>query len=145
MVGGGLLAQAGDGRGEGGRGVRVAVASRQAGAGQVAFGPQHRGQVPRLVVVEQGEQLTGGDGVIQVVGGAGGQRPRPPQAVVADSQGARVGEEGLGEAECGARLAAGGGGEALDQADWCLVLGVFAGPQVAQAGEDGLGGRGVAA
>ena len=56
-----------------------------------------------------------------------------------------MGKDGPRVAERGLRLAAGSGGEALDQADQSLVLGVFAGPQVAQAGEDGLGGRGVAA
>ena len=81
VVGGAQLTQAADRRGEGDRSGRVAVAGGQAGTHQVTFGAQHRGQVPGLVVIEQGEQLADGGAVAQVVGGAGGQRPRPPQVV----------------------------------------------------------------
>ena len=56
-----------------------------------------------------------------------------------------MGEDSLGAAECGLRLAAGGGGEGLHLADHPLVLGVFAGAQVRQAGQHGLSGGGVAA
>ena len=54
MIGGGPLAQAGN---RGGVGI---VAGGEAGAHQVAFGPQHGGKVPGLVGVEQREQLAGG-------------------------------------------------------------------------------------
>ena len=74
-----MLAQAGDrgGKRQAG-GVRVPVCRGQAGADQVAFGALHGGQLPRLVAVEHGQQLAGRDGVGEVVGGTGGQRPRPP-------------------------------------------------------------------
>jgi hypothetical protein len=91
VIRGAQLAQATDRRGEGGRYGRVAVAGGEAGAGKVAFGPQHRGQVPELAGVEQGEQLAGGGCVVQVIGGSRGQRPRPPYGFVADPEGADVG------------------------------------------------------
>ena len=87
------------------------------GPDEVAFGPQHRGQVPGRIGVEQGEQLAGGGGVAQLVGGAGGQRPRPAQAFVAYPEGVGVGEDAAGVAQRGLRLAAGGGGEGLHDAD----------------------------
>ena len=82
---------------------------------------------------------------LQVVGGAGGQRPRPPQAFVADPDGAALGERGAGVAQRFLRLVAGGGGEGFHDANRGLVLGVFAGPQVWHCGQYGLGGGGVAA
>jgi hypothetical protein len=109
VVGGGLFAQAADRRGEVGRGGRAGLASGKADAGQAAFGTQQRGQMPGLVVIDQGEQLTDGGSVAQVVGGASGQWPRPPYVVAADAEGADVGEDGPGVAQCGPRLAAGGG------------------------------------
>ena len=136
VVGGGLFAQAADRRGEVGRGGRAGLASGKADAGQAAFGTQQRGQMPGLVVIEQGEQLTDGGSVAQVVGGASGQWPRPPQVVATDAEGADVGEDGPGVAQCGPRLAAGGGSEALHQADHRLVLQVFAGPQVRQSRQE---------
>jgi hypothetical protein len=54
-------------------------------------------------------------------------------------------ERGAGVAERILWLAAGGGGERLDGADERLVLGIFAGPQVLQRDENGLGGGGIAA
>jgi hypothetical protein len=52
---GAQLAQAGDRRGEGCRGGRVMVVGGQASNGQVAFGLQNGGQVPRLPGAEQGK------------------------------------------------------------------------------------------
>jgi len=121
------------------------VGGGQAGEGQVAFGPQHGGQVPGRGGGEQGEQLAGGGGVAQLMGGAGGQRPRPAHTVVADPKGADVGESGPGVAQRGLRLEPGGGGEALHQADHPRVLRVLAGAQVCQSRERSLGGRDVAA
>ena len=72
MVGGGVLAQPGDRGGERRTGVRAAVGGDEAGAGQVAFGALHRGQLPGPVPVEQGQQFGSGGGVGDVVGGAGG-------------------------------------------------------------------------
>jgi hypothetical protein len=65
------------------------------------------------------------------VGGAGGQRPRPPQEIPADAQGVGVAEDGAGAVERGVGLVAGGGGERLYGRDGRLVLGVFADPQIA--------------
>jgi len=144
VVGGGVLAQAGDGGGEG-RGGWVADSGAEAGAGQVAFGKLHGGQFPGLVAVEHGEQLGGGSGIGQVVGGAGGQWPRPPQELVADPHGAGVVQGGAGVAQRVGGLAASGGGERLRDRDKRLVLGVFAGPQVTQPGQDRLSGGGVTA
>ena len=56
VVRGAVLAETGYGGLEAGPG--------QAGAGQFALGPQHRGQVPGLVGVEHGKQLAGGGGVV---------------------------------------------------------------------------------
>jgi hypothetical protein len=53
-----------------------------------------------------------------------------------------VAEDRACVAERGVGLAAGGGGERLDDRDTCLALGVFAGPQVAQPGQQGLCGVG---
>ena len=64
---------------------------------------------------------------------------------MADPQGADVREDSPSVAQRDPRLAPSGGGEALGHADQRLVLGVFAGPQVGQAGQHGLGGRGIAA
>ena len=113
----------------------------EAGAGQVALGAQHGGQVPGLVGVEQGQQLAGGGGVTEFVGSAGGQRPRPPQGIRADPEGAGVFEGAAGVAQRVRWLAAGGGGEGFHDADHRLVLGIFAGPQVPQRRQHGLGGR----
>ena len=78
VVGGASVTQAGDRGGEGcGGPVAIAVGPGQAGAGQVAFGPQHRGQVPGLVRVEQGDQLAGGRVIAQFVSRASGERPGP--------------------------------------------------------------------
>jgi len=91
VVGGGVLAQPGDRGGDRRACVRAAVGGGQAGAGQVALGALHRGQVPGLVAVEQGEHVVGGGGVGEVVRGAGGQRPRPAQVLVTDAQTRRSG------------------------------------------------------
>jgi hypothetical protein len=48
--------------------------------------------------VEQGDELAGGVGVIEFIGGAGGQRPGPPQIVVSDPEDADVIERGAGMA-----------------------------------------------
>ena len=87
----GVLAQPGERSGErrAGRG-RVAAGWGEAGPGQVAFGSLHGGQLPGLVSVQHGQQLGGGGGVGELTGGAGGQRPRPPQVLLADPQGAGV-------------------------------------------------------
>src|SRR5580693_10667204 len=104
MVGGGVLAQPGDRGGERRGGIRVAAGGGQAGAGQVAFGALHRGQLPGWVAVQQGQQLAGGGGVGQVVRGAGGQRPGPPQVLVADPEGAGVVQSCAGVAQRGGGL-----------------------------------------
>src|SRR5262249_40099821 len=57
----------------------------QAGADQVTFGPLHGREAAGRAAVEEDEQFGGGSGVGQVVGGAGGQRPGPPQVLVADA------------------------------------------------------------
>jgi hypothetical protein len=62
--------------------------SGEAGAGQVAFGTLHGGQLAGPVAIERRQQLAGGSGVGEV---AGGQRPRPPQVLGADGQGAAAG------------------------------------------------------
>ena len=79
VVAGGVLAQPADRGGERRARVRVRVGAggRQAGAGQVAFGALHGGQLPRPVALEQGQQVAGGGGVSQVVRGASGERPGP--------------------------------------------------------------------
>ena len=93
MVGSGVLAQPGNRGGERrSSGGRVAVGGGEAGAGQVAFGALHRGQLPGPVTVEQSEQFGSGGGIGEVVRGAGGQRPRPPQELVVDREGARPGD-----------------------------------------------------
>ena len=118
-----MLAQAPDrGSEEAGRGW-VAAAGGEAGTGQLALGPQHRGQVPGLVVVEQDEQLADGVGIAQVVGGAGGQRPCPAQGFVPESEGVGLGEGGTGAAEGVLRPAGGGGREGFRDADYGLILG----------------------
>jgi hypothetical protein len=66
------------------------------------------------MLIKQGEQLAGGGRITKLVGGAGGQWPRPPHGFVADPQGAGVGESGPGVAQGGGGLAKRGGGEALD-------------------------------
>jgi len=53
VVGGGVLAQLGDRGGE--RRAGAVVGGGEAGAGQVTFGTLHRGQLPRPVPVEQGQ------------------------------------------------------------------------------------------
>jgi hypothetical protein len=79
----------------------------EAGAGQVAVGLQHGGEVPGLDRVEHGEQLAGGGAVLQLVGGTGGGLwPLPAQAFVADLDGAGV-------CECGAARRAADGGRFL--------------------------------
>src|SRR5262249_7041893 len=98
VVGGGVLAQPGDRGGECRVGVRVAVGCGQTGAGQVAFGPLHGGEAAGRAGVQQAEQVAGGGGVGEVPGGAGGQRPGPPQVFVADPQGVGVVQGGAGVA-----------------------------------------------
>ena len=116
VVGGAQLAQAADGGCEGRSAGLVAVAGGQAGAGQLAFGPQHGPKMPGHVGVEQGEQLACG-GITQVVGGAGGQRPRPAEELVADAEGSCVREGGAGVAQRVQWLAAGVGGGGFQEAD----------------------------
>ena len=145
VVGSGVLAQAGDRRGERLVGARVALGCGQAGASQVAFGAQHGGQLPGLVAVEQGEQLGHGGGVGQVVRGSGGQGPGPPGELVADPQDAGAVQGGTGVTQRGGGLAAGGGGERLRDRDVRPVLRVFGCPLVTQPGQGGLGGGGVTA
>ena len=137
VVGGAVLAEAGDGGWPGRLGGGVVVAG-EAGAGQIAFGAQHGGQVPGRAGVELGEQLAGGGGVPQVMSSAGGQRPRPAQAFMADPEGADMRESAAGVAQRVLRLYAGGGGEGFRDVDQRLVLGVFAGPQVPQSREHSL-------
>ena len=58
------------------------VAGGEPGAGQLAFSPHHRGQVSSRAGVEQARQFAGGGGVVQVVGGAGGQGQRGQSALI---------------------------------------------------------------
>jgi len=69
VVGGAVLAQARDRGCERCRDIGPAVVVGETGAGQVALGAQHRGEVAGLVRVEQREQFADGGGVTQVVGG----------------------------------------------------------------------------
>ena len=64
MIGGAQLAQAGDRASKARGGGVAAVPSSEAGADQVAFGPQHGRKLPRLVGVEQGKQLLHDRGVL---------------------------------------------------------------------------------
>ena len=107
MVGGTELAQAADGGGEGCRGGLIAIVVGEPGADEVAFGPLHRGKMPRRIGVQQCEQLAGGSGVAQVPCGAGGQRPRPAQAFLAYPEGISMGEDVAGVAQRGLRLRGG--------------------------------------
>jgi hypothetical protein len=75
----------------------------------------------------------------------GRQRPRPAQVFVADAKAADVGKRAARQPQRLLRLAADGSGERLHEADQRLVLGVFAGAQVGQSCQHGLGGDGVAA
>ena len=77
VVGSAQLAQAANRVGEALGGDLGVVDGGQPGTDEVAFGPLHRRQVPRLAGVEQRKQLTGGGGITQLVGSAGGQRPGP--------------------------------------------------------------------
>src|SRR5262245_66297029 len=74
------------------------------------------------------------------MGGAGGQRPRPAQEIVAYPEGIRVGERAAGMAQRVAWLAAGGGGERFHDADQRLVLGILADPQVPKSRQYFFGG-----
>jgi hypothetical protein len=143
VVRGAELALAGDGRGEGGGGGRVTVTGGQAGEGQIAFGPQHGGQVPGLPGGEQGEQLADGDRVTEVMSGAGGQWPRPPQEAVADPEGVGVSQRGPGVAQRVPRFEPGGADEGLHHGDHRFVLGILAGARVLQPSQRGPGRGGV--
>ena len=77
--------------------------------------------------------------------GAGGQRPGPPQVLGTDAHGGGVVQGGAGVTQRGGGLAERGGGERLRDRDDRLLLGVVAGPQVTQSGQDRLGGGGIAA
>ena len=94
MVGGTVLAQADHGRGEGAVGALMASAGREAGASQVPLGPQERDDVSWLVRVEQIEQPASRGGVVELMCGPGGQRPRPDQFAMTYAQGGGVGEGG---------------------------------------------------
>ena len=74
--------QAGDRVGEGCRRRAGRCRWRRAGHGQLAFSPHHRGQVSSRAGVEQARQFAGGGGVVQVVGGAGGQAQRGQSALI---------------------------------------------------------------
>ena len=76
VVGGAQLAQAADRVGEGLGGDLGVGGGGQPGTDEVAFGPLHRRQVPRLAGVDQRKQLTGSGGITQLVGSAGGQAQR---------------------------------------------------------------------
>jgi hypothetical protein len=76
-----------------------AAGGGQTGASQVTFGPQHRGEMPGLVGVEQGQQVGDRAGVAQFERGADGQRPRPAQVLVADPQDACASERRPGLAQ----------------------------------------------
>src|ERR1022692_1036618 len=138
VVRGAVLAQAADSRGKGCRGGRVALVGGEAGAGQVALGPQQGGKTAGRIGVELGEQVAGGCGIPEFMGGARGQRPCPAQGLGAYPEGAGVGERAASVAQRVPQLAAGSGGEGLDNVDHCLVLGIFAGPHAPQGCEHGL-------
>ena len=87
------------------------VAGGEAGTGKIACGPQHRGDVSGRMGVEQRKQVADGRGVMQVASGAGGQRPRPAQAVEAQSEDVSVVERAPGVAQRFLLLAARGSGE----------------------------------
>jgi hypothetical protein len=144
MVGSPPVAQAGDGRGEGGRGGLVAIFRGEPGAGQVALGAQHRDDMTRLVSVDQSEQLTGDGVVAPLVRGADGERPRPEQFSVAYPEDGGQSEGRASVSQRVFRLAASVGGEGLGEADHRLILGCFAGAQVPNARQEGIGGGGVA-
>jgi hypothetical protein len=116
----GVLAEAGDRGGERRASVRVVAVGGEAGADQVAFGSLHGREASRRAGVEQREQLGGGVTVGQVVRGAGGQRPRPPQEFEADRQ--NVVQRGPRVAQGGRGLVVGGGGERVGDRDLRLVL-----------------------
>ena len=78
VVGGAVLAQARHRGREGSRGSLVAVVGCEAGTGQFTFGPEHRGEVPGLVGVEQDEQFAGGSAVPQFVGSPRRTGRHPP-------------------------------------------------------------------
>jgi len=83
VVGGAQLAQAINSGGERRVRRRVTVAGGEADAHQVAFGPQHRGEMPEGAGIEEGEQLTCGGCIAEIESDAGRQRPHPPYELAA--------------------------------------------------------------
>jgi hypothetical protein len=99
--------------------------------------------VPGRMGVKQREQLVGDISIAEFIGGAGAQRPHPPQEAGADGVG--VGQAGVGVPQGIFGTAAGGGGEGVHLAVTSLVFGVVTCPQGWQGRQQGIGGLGLAA
>src|SRR6202034_3844907 len=89
VVGGAMRAYFGHGGGQGLAGSGGATSSSEPRTGQITLRPQPRGDVPRRMRVEFGEQLADGSGVTEFVRDTDGERARP--AGGPGSAGARAG------------------------------------------------------
>ena len=94
----------------------VAVAGGEPGADQVAFGPQHGGQVPGLVGVEQGQQIHGRRRYRPARARNARPAATPSARPRADPDGVGVGQAARAWRRHLGRLAR-GGGEGLQEAD----------------------------
>src|ERR1022692_374124 len=89
------------------------------GADQVIFDSRQRAETPGRVGAEQGEQLAGGGGITEIVGGTGGQRPSPPKGFGAHPESTGMRERPAGMPQRVRHLPAGGGSE--PSARWTIA------------------------
>src|SRR5580698_6307636 len=100
----------------------VAVGSCEPRAGQIALRSQPRGDVPRRMPIDVGEQLADSSGVTKFVRDADGERPGPADVPESNAKRTGVGNRRAGVPQCVLGLSQGDRGEGVYQADKHLVL-----------------------
>lgn len=122
VVGAAMRAHIGHGGGEGLAGGGVAVSSREPRTGQITLRPQSRGDVPRRMPVQLGQQLADGSGVTEFMRDAGGERPGPASVPEGNAKRTGVGNRCAGVPQCVLGLTQRDRGEGVYQAEKHLVL-----------------------
>ena len=118
-------------------GAFVVVEGCETGPSEEAFGPQEHREVPYRMVVEQGAKLSDAVTVVEVMGIAGGQRPRPLDKEDPDTERRGIGDNGPSEPQDLGGLVASRRDAGVGEGDGGPVLGVITGAHLREIGKGG--------